>query len=160
MKHPIDPSAPIMRQLRKMRIPEHLPVEQAMVYRFFDKGGRLLYIGVTVSPRGRWQSHKIRTHWWREVVSVSVKFYPHERAALDAEVAAIKSEKPTWNRRSVPALLVRDSCTSHESRTHSSRAILPRVGGGVGGGGELGVGDSFQDQSDNLTVGARVWTWR
>lgn len=40
----------------------------------------------------------------------------------------------------------------HEGFMNASRIILPRVGGGVGGG--VGLEDSFQDQSSNLAVGA------
>lgn len=101
MKYLIDPNAPIMGQLRFMDMPEHLPAHEAIVYRFFDDGNRLLYLGVTVSPRGRWQAHK-KTEWWASVRSVVVNHYPYARAALDVEDAAIKAERPAFNRRSVP----------------------------------------------------------
>ena len=155
MKAAFDPSVPIMGQLRAIGIPEHLPVHQAMVYRFRDEMERLLYVGVTVSPRGRWQSHKKRAEWWSLVRSVSIETHPHERAALDAEVVAIKAERPIYNRRSSTAPLMRRSCGAHESRMHGSRAILPRVGVGVGVRG--GVGGGFGDlpnQVQNLTYGA------
>lgn len=136
MKHSIDPTAPIMGQLRALGIPEHLPVEQSMLYRFYGEADRLLYVGVTVAPRGRWQAHKTRAPWWSDVRSVHVELHPHERAALDAEVVAIKAELPAFNRRSAPAALVQSSCAAHEFRVRPSFAILPRVGGGVGGRGE------------------------
>ncbi len=47
---------------------------------------------------------------------------------------------------------MKEPAVIHESLMNASRTILPRVGGGVGGG--VGLEDSFQDQSCNLKVGA------
>jgi hypothetical protein len=140
VRYALNPRRPLMAQLRTMGIPEHLPVEQAMVYRFFNGRNDLLYLGVTISPRGRWQAHKASAPWWSDVRWVSIKLYPHERSALDAEVVAIKTERPPFNKRSAAhAKLTPSSCAPHESRMHSSRAILPRVGGGGGVGVRGGV---------------------
>lgn len=137
MEFPMNPGAPIMAQLRAAGLPEHLPLGESMVYRFRDSDGALLYVGVTMSPRGRWQAHKRSAAWWTDVSTVSVTIYPHERAALDAEVEAIRTESPEFNRRSS---LMHPSCGAHEESLSSARAILPRVGGGVGVGEGDGCG--------------------
>lgn len=111
-RHRIDPHCPVMGQLRTMGMPEHLPIDLAMVYRFVGRAGDLLYVGVTVSPRGRWQAHKNTAQWWHLVSEVLVEWHPHERAALDSEVAAIRSEHPRFNRRSSRAI--------HESRVSAA----------------------------------------
>ena len=103
MNHPITPAENLMAQLRAVGLPEHLSRGQFMVYRFKDSAGHLLYVGVTCSPRARWQAHKNRAKWWPRVASVSVEWHPTEYQALDSEVAAIRSEQPLFNVRSAVA---------------------------------------------------------
>lgn len=152
MRHDIDPDLTIMVQLRSIGIPERLPHPICMVYRFFDEVGDLLYVGVTVRPGGRWGTHRRDAAWWPIVRHVSVEWHPYVRAALSAEDAAIKAERPGFNLRSVPSKLRRDSGASPTLLTRYSGVVPPRVGGGVGGRGGGGFG-TLQDQSFNLTVG-------
>jgi predicted GIY-YIG superfamily endonuclease len=67
------------------------------LYRHFDKAGTLLYIGVTLDPLRRTIAHRTRAHWWAEVATITLERYADRRTALEAEVAAIKAERPTHN---------------------------------------------------------------
>jgi predicted GIY-YIG superfamily endonuclease len=74
------------------------------VYRLHDKHDRLLYIGVSIQPERRIRSYsfagKTGKEWWPEVASCSLERFPNYSAALDAERAAIKDERPLYNKRS------------------------------------------------------------
>lgn len=96
----IDPLLPLTAQLRAVGLAEHLG-KTALLYRFHDAAGTLLYVGVTVNPVMRWQQHK-RKPWWAQVASVSVEEHPYTNAALDAELVAIRTEAPLHNLRSIP----------------------------------------------------------
>lgn len=111
MRHPIDPAAPIMARLHELGIPARLPRDRFLVYRFVH-GDRLLYVGVTCSPRGRWVSHKRTAGWWQLVTHVLLEWHPDENSALRSEVAAIRTEAPEFNIRS--AKFMRSSCAPHE----------------------------------------------
>lgn len=104
MRHAFDPTAPVMKQLRVLGIPEHLAYRQFMVYRFMH-GQTLLYVGVTCAPRGRFCSHSRSAGWWPLVTDVLIEWHLSERSALASEVAAIRSEAPEFNIRSAPRLM-------------------------------------------------------
>lgn len=69
------------------------------VYRVYDAEGRLIYVGSTGNLVQRLRFHSYGyTAWWNYQASKTVaKVYPDERAARDAEMAAIRSERPRWN---------------------------------------------------------------
>lgn len=73
--------------------------DQVALYRFYDREGRVLYIGVSKCPRYRFNAH-MRTLWWPAAYCYRTEIYPYMNAALDAERAAIKAERPIWNKRS------------------------------------------------------------
>ncbi|WP_422744399.1 GIY-YIG nuclease family protein [Micromonospora sp. WMMD754] len=81
----------------------HLPhwtEAEAVLYRFFDDRGMLLYVGVTGALKTRMQSHS-RGRWWDHVDHSRTKLEWHwtREGALRAERAAIQAEKPIWNIR-------------------------------------------------------------
>jgi len=103
MKHQINPSKPLAAQLRAVGLNQPCPAwpkRISILYRFFDRAGRLLYVGITVNPPGRWQAHKRKAVWWPLVDHVAVEWHLTE-APLDEEVAVIRSEHPIFNKRSV-----------------------------------------------------------
>lgn len=151
--HPIDPTEPILGQTRSLGFIEPLPHPNTVLYRFFAGGGELLYVGVSKRPVERWQAHKRTAPWWPDVAYLTFETHPYERAALDAEVSAIRAERPLFNKRSAPAPLKDSSCAAHAPLTHYSQVTPPRVGGGVGGGERVGVGNSL-NPSIHLAVGA------
>lgn len=81
--------------------PHHLvkPSECA-VYRFFDRDGALLYVGIAWNPGRRWERHKRESPWFGKARSARVDVYSSEKEALTAERFAIRDEKPLHNKRS------------------------------------------------------------
>lgn len=67
------------------------------LYRLFDAAGRLLYIGIAVSPRTRWYAHREEKSWWPEVARETIEWFPSRVQAESAEKAAIKTEAPMYN---------------------------------------------------------------
>ncbi|AEV86714.1 hypothetical protein ACWT_5697 [Actinoplanes sp. SE50] len=70
-----------------------------ILYRFYDRTGVLLYVGITVDFADRMATHAKEKDWWVRVdrSATQVDYYDSRRAALDAEREAIKAEKPLEN---------------------------------------------------------------
>lgn len=66
------------------------------VYRLFDAGGRLLYVGASRRPQERIREHRHRS-WWPRVAKTTLTEYPDRAAALNAETVAIVEELPAYN---------------------------------------------------------------
>lgn len=75
------------------------PWETAL-YRFYDRFGDLLYVGVSWNPLRRWATHRSRSAWFDRASRVVVDVYSSEREALRVEREWIRNAKPTWNIRS------------------------------------------------------------
>ena len=71
------------------------------LYRFFDRAGVLLYVGITVDFNKRKQQHARYKSWWPRVDhdATQIEHYNGQRAVLDAEREAIENEKPLENDR-------------------------------------------------------------
>lgn len=67
------------------------------LYRHFDKDGKLLYVGVSLSTMKRLSQHKKASHWFNEITSVTIQKYKSRQEALDAERSAIIEENPIHN---------------------------------------------------------------
>lgn len=67
------------------------------LYRFFDRNERLLYIGITSSPKDRFRQHAESKSWWPQVATRQITFYPTRADLAAAEIAAIKRERPMYN---------------------------------------------------------------
>lgn len=76
------------------------------LYRFFDGDKSLLYVGVTTNPSNRWAAH-YHHDWWPLVRFASIEAVP-PKDRLAHESAAIKAEKPSFNR-------------THTDRTRNAR---------------------------------------
>lgn len=75
------------------------------LYRFFDAGGDLLYVGVTNDPGRRWGRHANDKPWWHEVDRIEIERYPDRESVLAAERKAIQEEHPRYNVAHVAAVL-------------------------------------------------------
>ncbi|WP_229917024.1 helix-turn-helix domain-containing protein [Streptomyces canarius] len=77
------------------------------MYRVFDTGGRLLYVGSSERPRQRWHEHRSRTVWWPLARAYSLDWFEDRAAAYTAEARAIVAEQPelnqVWRPRPVPS---------------------------------------------------------
>lgn len=67
------------------------------LYRFFDAGGDLLYVGITNDPGRRWGRHSNSKPWWHEVDRIEIERYPDRTSVLAAERKAIQEESPRYN---------------------------------------------------------------
>ena len=67
------------------------------LYRCFDRDGRLLYVGISLTTAYRMSQHRSVARWWDEVARVEIEKHPDRATALSAESAAIKSEEPAHN---------------------------------------------------------------
>lgn len=77
----------------------------AELYRLYDAADRLLYVGVScqVVERLRSNSHRCGKPWWSEVAYCTLESFPKGWQALEAEVSAIRRERPRYNKRSAVA---------------------------------------------------------
>lgn len=72
----------------------HTPRQgRTAVYEFRDAWGRLLYVGVTNSPRHRFAQHAADKHWWPDVDPslTRITWYPTRAKALRVEERRIKA---------------------------------------------------------------------
>jgi GIY-YIG catalytic domain len=70
---------------------------RAAVYRLYDAGGALLYIGATSEPGRRFSQHKGTKPWWSDVARHTIEWHETEQDALTAEAGAILAEHPLHN---------------------------------------------------------------
>jgi hypothetical protein len=72
--------------------------ERTALYRFYDADDRLLYIGISNDPEVRWKSHRYGIAEWPALVACRRdERFDSRREAEEAEVEAIKAEKPRFN---------------------------------------------------------------
>jgi hypothetical protein len=74
------------------------PDRPAELYRCFAEDGSLLYVGISVSAASRMGQHKGYSGWWRLVARIEVEHYQTRTAAREAELEAIRTESPAYNR--------------------------------------------------------------
>lgn len=67
------------------------------LYRYFDRRGALLYIGITTAGHARALGHWRTAKWWRRVATATFRHYRNESEARAAEAAAIYDELPLYN---------------------------------------------------------------
>jgi predicted GIY-YIG superfamily endonuclease len=82
-----------------------VPADGTALYRVRGENGLLLYIGISDGFGRRWKDHSRKQPWWDEMRSLSVDCWYESRAdAEEAEKAAIRDEKPKYNKKhAVPA---------------------------------------------------------
>jgi hypothetical protein len=72
------------------------------LYRLFDSGGRLLYVGTSAQPEVRYSQHAAEKPWWPDVASKGVEWFDDRALAVYAEESAIDTEQPLYNKRGLP----------------------------------------------------------
>jgi len=73
------------------------PSQLHYVYRFYDDGEALLYVGESADPGGRAQSHANTKAWWPEVADVTTEAFLNASLAKEEERRAIREELPRYN---------------------------------------------------------------
>lgn len=67
------------------------------VYRFYDADDRLLYVGMTETPKARWTWHRKRSSWWPDARRREIAWYDSRAEAAAIETQAIRTEAPLHN---------------------------------------------------------------
>lgn len=87
-----------------MTVPNPISTDRpAAVYRYYDAGGVLLYLGSAYDPDERWQREHRRKPWAADVVRRADLWYANRDVAYAVETAAIKDELPKHNVTNNPA---------------------------------------------------------
>ena len=68
------------------------------LYRFFGQDNQLLYIGISINAYNRYKGHLQTKTWMDEVVSITLEPHINRREVEQAEIEAIRSENPKYNR--------------------------------------------------------------
>jgi len=79
-------------------------VAQLALYRFYNDGGQLLYVGITNDPPRRMTQHSQDKKWWAQVRGMTVEWYPDRTSVLAAEKRAINVENPLHNVQHKPLI--------------------------------------------------------
>lgn len=69
------------------------------LYRFYNRAGDLLYVGITNNPARRFAKHSDEKSWWRHVARIALEQHPSREALRAAERMAIETERPIHNVR-------------------------------------------------------------
>lgn len=77
--------------------PDPDPLEGCLLYRWFDKDDRLLYVGTTNDLGARTAAHGKKSSWTAFSVRSTVEHFPSREDAQRAEVTAIRTEFPLFN---------------------------------------------------------------
>jgi hypothetical protein len=74
--------------------------DAGVIYRFYDAGMRLLYIGMSDGdPTYRWQGHRYQSDWWSLAAFMSIAYASPVRSIRAArEREAIRAERPLYNK--------------------------------------------------------------
>lgn len=75
----------------------HSGDERHVVYRCFNAEGGLLYVGISRRAATRITQHSKTKAWWQDCVDIKFTDYPTREAAAQAEIEAIKAERPQHN---------------------------------------------------------------
>lgn len=76
-----------------------MPEGKHALYRFYNAGGVLLYVGITANPSRRMTEHDKSKDWFDKVTGIKIEWFPDRLAVLDAETLAIDVERPMFNIR-------------------------------------------------------------
>ncbi|MCK1813286.1 GntR family transcriptional regulator [Streptomyces sp. XM4011] len=77
--------------------------ERTALYRLYDDAEQLLYVGITSRPKERMRQHAGDKHWYREVSFREIEWFDSREEAGQAEVEAIRTERPLHNHQHLPS---------------------------------------------------------
>jgi hypothetical protein len=97
------PAAPTARPAPRPSIPSQVEAEAecgpTALYRYFDADDLLLYIGISDRLRIRTGDHVKGSSWMDFAVRSTIERHPTRAVALEVEEAAIKAERPLFNKQ-------------------------------------------------------------
>lgn len=100
--------------------------ERTALYRIYGDEDLLIYIGISKDFGRRWKEHAKRQSWWGEMRRLAVdEWFDSRPEAEAAETAAIKAEKPKYNKRHAvpPPPRVRKTAAASSAAGVRPRAI-------------------------------------
>ncbi|WP_406190175.1 GntR family transcriptional regulator [Streptomyces anulatus] len=71
--------------------------ERTALYRLYNADDLLLYVGISSTPATRMGQHAARKAWWPQVADRKLEWFPTRTQAAEAEIAAIREERPVHN---------------------------------------------------------------
>lgn len=72
-------------------------MQKTALYRFFDKHGNLLYVGISISLPTRLVQHGQSSPFFTESVNMTVEWFDSREDAIQHKKEVIQSEKPKYN---------------------------------------------------------------
>ncbi|MFZ4266531.1 GIY-YIG nuclease family protein [Streptomyces arboris] len=105
------------------------PNRRTALYRLADARGRLLYVGITADPDARFKKHEGTAPWWPLVTRRAVEWHSTRPEAERAELTAIGTERPLYNRAgsAAPQALAEDFPVGREVSISALRLRLADV---------------------------------
>jgi predicted GIY-YIG superfamily endonuclease len=100
------------------------------LYRLFDEGGVLLYIGISHQPEVRFEQHSKLKEWWPRVARREVEWFDDRPTAAKTEEEAVRAEDPEFNRIYSPRVdrrNIRDVVTEDGVREISLSLARPKL---------------------------------
>lgn len=89
-----------------------------VLYRFYSRGGRLLYVGITMNPFTRFADHRRTQKWWSQVASIDMTDWDDRDQLKMMERHAIETEHPLYNiahsRHNADWVDYTDYCQQHD----------------------------------------------
>jgi predicted GIY-YIG superfamily endonuclease len=70
---------------------------EPVVYRVYDKSGRLIYVGASCRLENRLNNHRTISWWYGLMDRVETEPHPTREAAMAAEAEVIRTEQPAFN---------------------------------------------------------------
>jgi predicted GIY-YIG superfamily endonuclease len=67
------------------------------LYRMRSDNGQLLYVGMTLNPHIRLESHRKNKEWWSDVATIRLQHFESSEEVAAAEREAIRTEHPLYN---------------------------------------------------------------
>lgn len=101
-------------------IREQVTIGQHVLYRFFDEAGALLYVGVTNNPRTRFRDHRAYSPWWHKSTTITLTRFKSRTELEAAELTAIRTEHPKYNRAHVEHSAVQSVRIGERSQASSA----------------------------------------
>ena len=68
-----------------------------VIYRHFDAEDNLLYVGQSLRPMVRLETHRSASDWYYDIAKVTLDWLEPGVSASEVEQAAIRSEMPKYN---------------------------------------------------------------
>lgn len=70
--------------------------ERTALYRLYDAGDELLYVGIADDPKIRFRRHRDEKPWWPQVAMKDIEWLADRETAQAEELRVIEGEMPRY----------------------------------------------------------------